>query len=621
MELMTAAATPERATLDDAAKWDLSLMYESMEAWESHARELALLIQQFAGRKGRSRENAAELLATLQLRDKLQVGVEKLHAYATMRHHEDMRQPAPQALEQRARALGVRCAEAGSWFQPELLEIPEDELRGWLERDDLAVYRHFLEELLRTRRHILSPREEELLAMSSQATEAAVAAHSLLSNTELRWRTVQDPLGRDVEVTPALYYQAMHSKDRRYRRDAFVALHDSHADVKSTLAATLAGALHRDWYFARARHYESCLQASLDAENLPVTVYHTLLETVEAHLPLLHRYVEIKKRVLGLDQVHAYDLHVDLVDRPERAYSFEEARDLVVEGTQPFGPEYGGVLRRAFSDRWIDVYENRGKMSGAYNMGTYSAPPYVLLNFKGTFHDVSTLAHELGHAMQSWFAKEHQPPVYAGYPMFTAEVASTAAEIVFKQFMLDRAEDPQERAYLINQMLEDMRGTVFRQTQFARLDLAAHQLVERGDPITAEVLMGIGRETGQRYYGPDFASDPSLDVEVLRIPHYYHNFYVYRYATSYCAAVALAQRIREGASGAVEQWMTFLKTGNSRYALDMLQTAGVDMTTPRPIAEAMCLFERLLDQLEELAASSSRSLDRPPSALPGIAGN
>jgi oligoendopeptidase F len=616
---MTATSAPERSAVDAAAKWDLSVMYDSFEAWERHAGELAVLIGQFAGRKGRSGEGATELLTTLELRDRLQVGVEKVHAYATMRHHEDMRLPAPQALEQRAQTLAVQYAEAASWFQPELLGIPEERLRGWLERDELRLYRHFFEELLRSRRHILSPREEELLAMSSQAAEAAVAAHSLLANTELRWRTVQDPTGHDVEMTSAQYYQAMHSKDRRYRRDAFVALHDSHADVKNTLAATLAGAMHRDWYFARARHYESCLQASLDAENLPVTVYRTLLETVEAHLPLLHRYVAIKKRALGLEQVHAYDLHVDLVNRPDRAYSFEEARDLVLEGTQPFGPEYCGVLRRAFSDRWIDVYENRGKMSGAYNMGTYLAPPYVLLNFKGTFHDVSTLAHELGHAMQSWFAKEHQPAVYAGYPMFTAEVASTAAEIVFKQFMLDRAGDPQERAYLINQMLEDMRGTVFRQTQFAQFDLAAHQLVERGEPITAEVLMGIGREIGQRYYGPDFASDPALDVEVLRIPHYYHNFYVYRYATSYCAAVAIAQRIREGAPGAVDGWMTFLKTGNSRYALDMLQSAGVDMTAPRPIAEAMDLFQNLLGQLEELAVSSSHSIDRAPATLPGTA--
>jgi oligoendopeptidase F len=612
---MFTATTPERTEVDDAAKWDLSVMYDSAEAWNAHAQELTGLVRQFAERKGSAGKGSGELLTTLQMRERLQVEIEKLHAYAALRHHEDMRLPEPQGFEQRAQTLAAQYAEAASWFYPELLDIPETTLRGWLDREELAIYRHAIEDLLRSRGHILSPREEELLAMSSQSAEAAAEIQSLLANTELRWRTIQDPNGQDVEITPSRYYQAMYSKDRRYRREAFIALHDSHADVKCTLAATLAGALHRDWYFARARHYGSCLEASLDAENLPVSVYHNLLQTVESHLPLLHRYIALKKRALGVDQIHAYDLHVNLVDRPERTFHFDEAGDLVLEGTAPFGPEYGEAMRRAFTERWIDVYENKGKMSGAYNMGTYLAPPYVLLNYKGTFHDVSTLAHELGHAMQSWFAKEHQPPVYSGYPMFTAEVASTAAEIVFKEFMLDRTRDPLERAYLINQMLEDMRGTVFRQTQFAQFDLAAHELVERGEPITAEVLMRIGREIGNRYYGADFAQDPSLDVEVLRIPHYYRNFYVYRYATSYCAAAAIARQIRDGDPSVVERWLTFLKTGNSRYALDMLRSAGVDMTTPRPIAEAMTLFENLLIQLDDLLSDPAQSIGRPPAPL------
>jgi oligoendopeptidase F len=294
---------------------------------------------------------------------------------------------------------------------------------------------------------------------------------------------------------------------------------------------------------------------------------------------------------------------VNLVDVPERTYTFEQARGLVLEGVQAFGPEYGAVMRRAFESRWIDVYENRGKRSGAYNMGTYLSAPYVLLNYKGTFKDVSTVAHELGHAMQSWFAKESQPPVYAGYPMFTAEVASTAAEIVFKQAMLERTADRQERAFLINQMLEDMRNTVFRQTQFAEFDLAAHTLAERGEPMTADRLMKIGREIYARYYGPDFAIDPALDVEVLRIPHYYRGYYVYRYADSYCAAAAIAGRILKGEPGARERWLEFLRTGNSRYAIDMLKVAGVDMTSPQPVAEAMVLFERLLIELEGLLAA------------------
>jgi oligoendopeptidase F len=312
--------------------------------------------------------------------------------------------------------------------------------------------------------------------------------------------------------------------------------------------------------------------------------------------------VALKKRVLKLDQVHFYDLYVNLVDVPERDYPFEQAQELVLGGVKPFGPDYVAVMKQAFESRWIDVYENKGKRSGAYNMGTYLSAPYVLLNYQGKFHDVSTVAHELGHATQSWFAAKNQPPVYSGYPMFTAEVASTAAEIVFKRYMLEQTKDSKERAFLLNQMLEDMRGTIFRQTQFAEFDRAAHTLAEKGEPMTAEVLMKLCHEQYVRYYGPDFAIDPELDVECLRIPHYYRGYYVYRYADSYCAAAAIAKRITGNEPEAREHWMKFLKAGNSMYAMDMLKTAGVDMTTPKPIEDAMALFEQLLKELEPLLA-------------------
>jgi oligoendopeptidase F len=329
-------------------------------------------------------------------------------------------------------------------------------------------------------------------------------------------------------------------------------------------------------------------------------VYDNLIKTVGSRLSLLHRYVALKKRVLKLEGVHFYDLYVNLVDVPERQYSFEQGKELVLDGVKPFGPQYMEVMKRAFDSRWIDVYENKGKRSGAYNMGTYLSPPYVLLNYQGRFQDVSTVAHELGHAMQSWFSKENQPPVYAGYPMFTAEVASTAGEIVFKKNILEHTKDPKERAFLINQMLEDMRGTIFRQTQFAEFDLAAHTMAEKGEPITADSLMKLCHEQYVKYYGPDFVIDPQLDVECLRIPHYYRGYYVYRYANSYCAAAAIAKRIFEQQPGARDQWMKFLKIGNSMYAIDMLKVAGVDMTTPKPIEDAMDLFEQLLGELEKL---------------------
>jgi oligoendopeptidase F len=593
-------ATLERSAIDDKYKWDLSKMYASEQEWEAHYQKVVAMINDFAAKTGKVGDSAKSLLEAFTLRDQINIQLEKVAGFASLRRDEDMRVSANQALFQRAQTLGVKWGEASSWFQPELLKIPEAKLRDWLKQPELKVYQHSIDDLLRTKAHILSSREEELLAMASKATDASTEAFGLLNNTELRWRTVKDPEGKDLEITSSSYTAALQSKNREFRRAAFEALMASFLDVKSTLSSTLAGAMQRDWFYAKARKYPTALAAALDAENLPESVYDNLVKTVNDHRSSLQRYVALKKRVLKLDQIHFYDLYVNLVDVPERHYTFDEARQLVLSGINPFGEDYVNVMKQAFESRWIDVYENKGKRSGAYNAGSYLSAPYVLLNFKGRFTDVSTVAHELGHACQSYFAQKNQPPVYAGYPMFTAEVASTAGEIVFKKFMLDQTKDPKERAYLINQMLEDMRGTVFRQTQFAEFDRTVHTLAEQGEPITAEVLMKICHEQYERYYGPDFVIDSPLDVEGLRIPHYYRSYYVYRYADSYCAAAAIAKHILNNEPGAREQWMKFLKAGNSMYAIDMLKVAGVDMTTPKPIEDAMALFDQLVNELEKL---------------------
>ena len=593
-------STLERSEIEDKYKWDLSKMYASQQDWEADYKKVEGMINDFAAKSGKVGGSAKSLLEALKLRDEINIQLEKVAGFTSLRRDEDMRVSANQGQYQRAQTLGVKWGESSSWFQPELLKIPEDKLRGWLQQADLKIYAHYFDDLLRSKAHILSSREEELLAMSSKATDASSDVFGLLSNTELRWRTVKDPDGKDVEITSSSYTAALQSKDRNYRRAAFEALMSSFLDVKSTLAATLAGAMERDWFYAKARKYPTALAGALDAENLPDSVYDNLVKTVNDHRQLLHRYVALKKRVLKLDNVHFYDLYVNLVDVPERHYSFEEARQLVLAGVKPFGDDYVNVMKQAFESRWVDVFENKGKRSGAYNAGSYLSAPYVLLNYKGRFNDVSTVAHELGHACQSYFAQHSQPPVYAGYPMFTAEVASTAGEIVFKRFMLDQTKDPKERAFLINQMLEDMRGTIFRQTQFAEFDRAVHTLAEKGEPITAEGLLKLCHEQYERYYGPDFVIDSPLDVEGLRIPHYYRSYYVYRYADSYCAAAAIAKHIMANESGAREQWMKFLKAGNSMYAIDMLKVAGVDMTTPKPIEDAMALFEQLLTELEKL---------------------
>lgn len=349
--LLAAVTVPERSAIADRDTWDLSKMYASQADWDRHYAALDGMVSEWARLKGTVGGSAAALHSALTQRDRINIELEKLYAYAAMRRDEDMRRPESQALFQRAQSLAVKYDEAASWFQPEILQIPEPRLREWLKEETLKVYGHYLDDLMRTKAHILSPREEELLAMAGKALEASGDAFGLLSNTELRWRSVKDSAGRDVEITSATFYQAMASKDRRYRLDAFAALHESHVDVRNTLAATLAGALQRDWYYAKARGYPTSLHRALDAENLPLGVYHNLIQTVNDHRQLLHRYVGLKKKVLGLDAVHFYDLYVNLVDVPERSYTFDEAREMVLDGIQAFGPEYAAVMKRAFESR------------------------------------------------------------------------------------------------------------------------------------------------------------------------------------------------------------------------------------------------------------------------------
>lgn len=594
----------ERGQIESNYTWDLTLMYKDEAAWNSHHQEVDQMIDRLAGLRGTAGRSPADLTQVLQLRDQISIQLEKLGAFASMNRDQDVRVPSAQALDQRATSLAVKYGTAASWLEPELLKIPRETLQSWLGRDELKIYGHYFDNLFRTAEHVLSPREEELLAMSQKATGVASETFGLLTNAELRLRKMTDRDGHEIEISPANFYRFLYSKQRNERRDAYLGYMHSYIDVKNTLASTLAGSVQRDWFYAKARGYKSSLEASLDAENLPVSVYHNLIATVNSHLPLLHRYTALKKKVLGLDEIHPYDLYVSLVDVPEKHYDYETACSVVLEGIQPLGSAYVDTMKLGFGSRWIDVFENKGKRSGAYNMGTYLSPPYVLLNFNGTYNDVSTIAHEMGHAMQSYFTQKSQPPVYAGYPMFTAEVASTAAEIIFKQYLLDKSTDPREQARMIDTMLENIRTTVFRQTRFAEFDLAIHDMAEREEPLTAEGMMKIGRDIFQKYYGSELVLDPESDVECLRIPHYYRNFYVYRYATSFSAASALAKRIMTDA-GAVEDFMKFLRIGNSMYAIDMLKIAGVDMSTPKPVDDCMLMFGVLLDRLEALLADIS----------------
>ncbi len=598
-----AGGPPERSEVAAQYKWNLTDMYPSEQLWDEDYQKIEGRIKQFAALKGTTGQSPEQLRKVLEMHDQLNVHLDKLNAYASQKFDQDMRQPKQQALRDRARTLVAKYREALAWLDPELTSLPKDRLDAWLRTDELAIYRHYFDNLLRMRQHILSPREEELLAMASKATGSSANTFGLLTNTELKYRTIKDAEGNEITVTVPVYYDLIYSKDRQVRRGVYLALHQSYLDVKNALASTLEGAAQHDWFYAKARGYESSLDAALDQENLPPSVYMNLIDTVNKNLPLLHRYTALRKRILKLDEVHPYDLYVSLVDAPEQRYTYEEAVELIVKSLEPMGHDYVEALKLGFNSGWIDVYENKGKRSGAYCGGPYLVHPYVLLNFKGNYSGVSTTAHEMGHAMQSYFANTTQPPVYGDYPMFTAEVASTAAEIVFKQQILSQTTDTRQRALMIDRMLDDIRQTVFRQTRFAEFDLVIHQMAENGEPMTAEAVMAKSRDIFQKYYGPELVLDPEADVECLRVPHHYYNYYVYRYADSYSAAATIAKRIMSKEPGAVDDWMKFLKTGNSMYAIDMLKIAGADMTTPRPVEDCMAMFEDLMNQLEALLSS------------------
>lgn len=592
---------PDRSEIEDRYKWDLADYYADTAAWEADFAKVDGSMGQLAARKGMLGKSPENLLAILKLRDALGVRLERVYAYAMLVRDQDTRDPGPQALYDRASSLGVKYREAISWFDPELLALPEETLRNWC-RDDpkLAVYEHFFDNVLRQRRHVLSAREEELLAMGGKLAQAPRQAFSMLTNADLKFPAIKDSDGDDSELSEGRYLTYMQSADRELRKRAFKGTLQAYLAYKNTIAATLAGSIHKDIFYARTHNYGSALEAALDPDNVEVDVYDNLIATIRQHLPKLHRYMEIRRRKLGLEQVHLYDTFVPLVDEEAPQIGYDDAVAKIIEGLAPMGAEYLDPMKKGFASRWIDVYETRGKRSGAYSMGTYAVHPYVLLNYQDTYDEMFYVAHEMGHAMHSWFTQHHQPPVYGDYPIFLAEVASTANEIILSEHLRKNATSKAERLFLVNLAIEKIRGTVINQTMWAEFEKLTHAAAERGQPLTYETMSSMYRGLVKDYFGPAFGYDEEVDGYWLRIPHFYRGFYVYKYATSYCAAAALATRLLNEEPGALQDYLGFLKAGSSDYPLNILKNAGVDLSTPKPIQDTMELFGRLLDELETL---------------------
>jgi len=596
-----AGTVPERADMEDEHTWDLSTLYADLPAWNSAFADCETLVGRLSGLRGRLAESPDTLLEVLETRDELGVLLERVFAYAALLRDQDLRQAEPQAMFDRARTLAVRAHEAASWLEPELLALEEDTLKQWCGSNErLAVYGHFFRNLLRQREHVLSAREEELLAMAGKVGGAAQQAYTMLANADLKFPTIRDEQGQDVELSEARYSRFLQSPDRDLRRRAFEGTLRTYLAFRNTIAATLAGSVEKDIFQARARHYASALEAALDVDNVPVKVYANLIATVREHLPKLHRYMEIRRRTLGLDRVHLYDTFVPLTGAEPPRIDYPAALGGVQEGLAALGSEYAQALSEGLAGRWIDVYETQGKRSGAYSLGTYSHHPYVLLNYNGTYKDMFTIAHELGHALHTRFTQRSQPPVYGDYPIFLAEVASTTNEVLLGAHLRERAADRAEKLFLLDQAIENIRGTVITQTIWADFEQRVHAEAEAGGALTFDTMAGLYRELVQEYYGPAYAHDEEVDGYWLRIPHFYRGFYVYKYATSFCAAVALAGGLSGDQPQALHHYLGFLRAGSSDYPLEILRRAGVDLSTPQPIADTMNLFGTLLDELELL---------------------
>ncbi|KJS03320.1 MAG: oligopeptidase PepB [Peptococcaceae bacterium BRH_c4a] len=591
---------PSRDDLPAENKWRLEDIYTGLEQWEQDFSQIQEMIDTIGSYRGRLGESADTLLKALRLQDNIQEITERIYTYARMRRDEDNTNNAYQALTDRAEGLSTRIHAAQSFIVPEILEIPQEALEGFLqEKQDLSLYNFALSELTRQKPHTLSPAEESIIARAGDVTTAPASIFRMINNADITFPPIRGDAGKEVEVTHGRYGQLMESKDRRVRQEAFSSLYSSYGKLKNTLAATLNSSVKKDIFYSKVRNHPSALEASLFADNIPPEVYQNLIGTVRQNLGSMHRYMALRKKLLGLDEMHMYDLYVPVVREVKWEITYPEAVAMVSRGLAPLGGDYGETAARGFASGWVDVYENRGKTSGAYSWGPYGVHPYILMNYQDNLNNVFTLAHETGHAMHSYYSYQEQPYVYAHYKIFTAEVASTVNESLLMAHLLKTVTDRDKKVYLINHYLEQFRGTVFRQTMFAEFEKMIHERVEAGEALTPQYLCNAYHQLNADYHGPEMVVDPEIHLEWSRIPHFYSAFYVYKYATGFSAATALTRRILEDGHPAVSRYLDFLKKGDSDYPLNLLQTAGVDMTTPTPIQEALDLFKSLLDQLEK----------------------
>jgi oligoendopeptidase F len=597
----------ERNAISDKYKWDLTSLYKTDQDWEADMTAIEAMIPSLKSFEGKISQSPDDLLAYFRASEEISKRFGNAAVYASLSYDQDTRVQVYTGFKDRVSTLGSKFGEATSWSTPELVSIPDSTFERWYKNlPDLALYRHSIDDALRTRAHTLSPAEERIMALSGEVASGYAKANTALRVTDMKFPSIKADDGKDIQLSEGRVRMLLESSDPRVRRDASLGLLNAYKQYQNTAAALMSGNLDGDLFSTRARHYNSTLHASLDNDNIDTTVYLNLIQTVKANAGTLQRYVDLRRRAMKVDSLHLYDMLTPLIPETRQDVTFDDAVKTIELAMAPLGTAYVDPMTVGFNSRWIDVYETQGKRSGAYSSGTYLSHPYMLLNYNNTLDDMFTVAHEMGHSMHTWNSNKYQPYTYSGYTLFNAEVASTFNEALLMDYLLKKETDPAKRLYLVNQYIDNIRNTVVTQVMFADFELKMHRAAEAGEPLTADALGQMYLETLASYYGNSVVVDPEYAYTWIRIPHFYRTFYVYKYATSFCASQALSQKVLKGEKGAREAYFGYLRSGSTKYPLELLKDAGVDMSTPAPIEATMRKLGQLVDEMERLLKQTKR---------------
>ena len=589
----------ERSTIENKFKWTIDEMYQNEESIEKDIQKVKELIEEVKRYKGILADSEENIFKALNISEEASRILQNLYVYTHMKSHEDTRINKNQSNATKTDMLSTELSMATSYMVPEIIAMDNEKLENYLKTEKLSHYKKYVDDILRLKPHTLNEREEELLAAVADLSGVPENVYDMLSFADLKFPEIEDENGEKVRVTHSNFSLFLKSKDARVRKDAFEAMYGIYGQYKNTFASTLYGGIKSEIFYAKTRKYESALQGSLFQDNVSVDVYNNLIDAVHENLDTLNDYIDLKKKFLGLDKINMYDLYVPLTENFDMEISYEKAQKIILEALKPLGEEYLENVKKAFAEGWIDVYGNEGKQGGAYSWGSYDSKSYILMSYKDDLNSLFTLIHEMGHSMHSFYSKNNQPYLYSGYKIFVAEVASTLNELLLINYLLKNAESKEERVYLLNYYLEQFRTTVYRQTMFAEFEKICHGKVEEGEPLTAEDFNNIYYDLNKKYYGESCEVNEEIALEWARIPHFYSNFYVYKYATGFSAASALSKQILEEGESAVSRYKEFLKSGGSEFPLDQLRKAGVDMEKKESVDEALHVFKDLVKQLEK----------------------